>query len=186
MKEAIVQGTRHHADLFQADAYMQQQSENDFRGIGARRIETTEEAHGRTETRTYIQMPVPKDLPGADRWRGLLSLGVAILYCIRGGKETIEARYFISSMPVKVKQFARAVRNHGGIEKTYHWWLDVTYREDESRIRERHLRENFAWLNRFSLSLLKQHRSKESIAMKRRACGWNENYMLEILTSTTT
>jgi predicted transposase YbfD/YdcC len=166
--------------------YMQQQSENDFRGIGARRIETTEEAHGRTEIRTYIQMPVPKDLPGADRWRGLLSLGVAILYCIRGGKETIEARYFISSLPVKVKQFARAVRNHWGIENTCHWCLDVTYREDESRIRERHLRENFAWLNRFTLSLLKQHRSNESIAMKRRACGWNENYMLEILTSTTT
>jgi predicted transposase YbfD/YdcC len=166
--------------------YMQQQSENDFRGIGARRIETTEEAHGRTEIRTYIQMPVPKDLPGADRWRGLLSLGVAILYCIRGGKDTIEARYFISSLPVKVKQFARAVRNHWGIENTCHWCLDVTYREDESRIRERHLRENFAWLNRFTLSLLKQHRSNESIAMKRRACGWNENYMLEILTSTTT
>jgi hypothetical protein len=165
---------------------MQQQSENDFRGIGARRIETTEEAHGRTEIRTYIQMPVPKDLPGADRWRGLLSLGVAILYCIRGGKDTIEARYFISSLPVKVKQFARAVRNHWGIENTCHWCLDVTYREDESRIRERHLRENFAWLNRFTLSLLKQHRSNESIAMKRRACGWNENYMLEILTSTTT
>lgn len=166
--------------------YIDQQLENDFRGIGARRLETTEEAHGRTEFRTYIQMPVPKDLPGADRWRGLLSLGVAILCCIRDGKETIEGRYFISSLPVKVKQFARAVRNHWGIENTCHWCLDVTYREDESRIRDKHLRENFAWLNRFTLSLLKQHRSKDSIAMKRRACGWNENYMLEILTGTTT
>jgi predicted transposase YbfD/YdcC len=166
--------------------YLEEQSKNDFRGIGARRIETTEEAHGRTEIRTYIQMPVPKELPGADRWRGLLSLGVAILYCIRGGKETVEARYFISSLSVKVKRFARAVRNHWGIENTCHWCLDVTYREDESRIRDRHLRENFAWLNRFTLSLLKQHRSKDSIAMKRRACGWNENYMLEILTGTTT
>ena len=166
--------------------YMEEQSKNDFRGIGARRVEKTEKGHGRTEIRTYIQMPVPKDLPGAGRWGGLLSLGVAILYCIRGGKETIEARYFISSLPVKVKQFARAVRNHWGIENTCHWCLDVTYREDESRIRNQHLRENFAWLNRFSLSLLKQHRSKDSIAMKRRACGWNENYMLEILAGTTT
>jgi predicted transposase YbfD/YdcC len=166
--------------------YLEEQSKNDFRGIGARRIETTEKAHGRTEIRTYIQMPVPKGLPGADRWCGLLSLGVAILYCIRGGKQTVEARYFISSLPVKVKQFARAVRNHWGIENTCHWCLDVTYREDESRIRDQHLRENFAWLNRFTLSLLKQHRTKESIAMKRRACGWNEHYMFEILTGTTT
>jgi predicted transposase YbfD/YdcC len=166
--------------------YIEEQSKNDFRGIGARRVETTQEAHGRTEIRTYIQMPVPKDLPGAGRWRGLLSLGMAVLYCIRDGKETIEARYFISSLPVKVRQFARAVRNHWGIENACHWCLDVTYREDESRIRDQHLRENFAWLNRFTLSLLKQHRSKDSIAMKRRACGWNENYMLEILTGTTT
>ncbi len=56
-----------------------------------------------------------------------------------------------------VKQFARAVRGHWGIENTCHWSLDMTFREDESRIRERHLRENFAWLNRFTLSLLKQH-----------------------------
>jgi predicted transposase YbfD/YdcC len=169
-----------------AVAYLDQQAENDFCGIGARRLVTTEAAHGRTETRTYIQMPVSKDLPGVKRWPGLLSLGVVILQCIRDGKETIEGRYFISSLPVKVKQFARAVRNHWGIENTCHWCLDVTYREDESRIRELHLRENFAWLNRFTLSLLKQHRSKESIAMKRRACGWNENYLLEILTGAAT
>ncbi len=175
------QGTLYNA----AVDYLDQQSLNDFRGIGARRLVTTEEAHGRTETRTYVQMPVPKDLPGADRWHGLRSLGVAILYCIRDGKETLEARYFISSLPVKVKQFARAVRNHWGIENACHWCLDVTYREDELRIRDEHLRENFAWLNRFTLSLLKQHRSKDSTAMKRRACGWNENYMLEVLTGTT-
>ena len=166
--------------------YIDEQMKNDFQGIGARRLETNEKAHGRQESRTYIQMPVPKNLAGAERWAGLLSLGIVILHCIRDGKETLEARYFISSLPVKVKQFARAVRNHWGIENTCHWCLDVTYREDESRIREEYLRENFAWLNRFSLSLLKQHRSKESIAMKRRACGWNENYMLEILTGTAT
>lgn len=169
-----------------ATDYLEQQSLQDFQGCGARRIEQTQTAHGRTETRTYIQMPVPKDLPGASRWPGLLTIGAAILYCIRDGKETVETRYFISSLPVKVRQFARAVRNHWGIENTCHWCLDVTYREDESRIRDKQLRENFAWLNRFTLSLLKQHRSKDSVAMKRRACGWNENYMLEILTGETT
>ena len=75
-------------------------------------------------------------------------------------------RYFISSLPVKVKQFAHAVRSHWGIENSCHWCLDVTYREDESRIRDDHLRENFAWLNRLTLSLLKQHPAKDSVAMK--------------------
>jgi len=174
------QGCLHEAAI----EYIAKQTETDFRGIGARRLDTTETKHGRTERRTYIQMPAPKSLPGFDRWKGLLSIGIAILCCIRDGKETIETRYFISSLPVKVKQFAHAVRSHWGIENSCHWCLDVTYREDESRIRDEHLRENFAWLNRLTLSLLKQHSGKDSVAMKRRACGWNDDYMLQVLTGT--
>ncbi len=74
-------------------------------------------------------------------------------------------------------QFAHAVRSHWGIENTCHWSLDMTYREDESRIRDANLRENFAWLNRFTLSLLKQHPSKESLAMKRNHCAWSESIL---------
>ena len=81
-----------------------------------------------------------------------------------------------------VEQFARAVRGHWGVENGCHWVLDMTYREDESRIREKALRENFAWLNRFTLSLLKQHASRDSLAMKRRGRGWNETFLLEVPT----
>ena len=118
-------------------------------------------------------------------WKGLKSIGVAITACIRDGKETVETRYYISSLPVGVKQFAHAIRSHWGIENSCHWSLDMTYREDESRIREPNLRENFAWLNRFTLSLLKQHPGKQSIVMKRRGCGWNENFLLEVLMGAT-
>jgi len=74
------------------------------------------------------------------------------------------------------------VRSHWEIENGCHWTLDMTFREDESRIRDQHLRENFAWLNRLALSLLKQHPGKGSTAMKRRSCGWDESYLLEVLT----
>jgi predicted transposase YbfD/YdcC len=151
----------------------------------AREHVTTEKGHGREETRTYLQLPAPADLPGFTLWKGLKSIGIVTSQCLRDGKETIEVRYYISSLAVAVKQFARAVRGHWGIENTCHWVLDMTYREDESRIREKTLRENFAWLNRFTLSLLKQHPDRTSIAMKRRSCGWNENYLLEVLTGAT-
>jgi predicted transposase YbfD/YdcC len=164
--------------------YLNEQTKTDFQGIGARRYDTCEKKHGRIERRTYIQMPAPKSLPGFANWKGLLSIGIAYLWCLRDGKETSEVRYFISSLPVKVKQFAHAIRSHWGIENSCHWCLDVTYREDESRIREVHLRENFAWLNRLTLSLLKQHPEKTTVAMKRRACGWNDQYMLQVLTGT--
>jgi predicted transposase YbfD/YdcC len=165
--------------------YLQEQTKTDFRGIGARRLDTVEKKHGRTEKRTYIQMPAPENLPGAARWKNLLSVGLAFLWSVRDGKETCEIRYFISSLPVKVKQFAHAVRSHWSIENSCHWCLDVTYREDESRMRDERLRENFAWLNRLTLSLLKQHPEKNSIAMKRRCCGWNDDYMLQVLTGQT-
>jgi predicted transposase YbfD/YdcC len=165
--------------------HIDEESKNDFADAQARRHITKEKGHGREEVRSYIQMPVPKTLRGLQLWKGLKSLGMATLVCIRDGKETTETRYYISSLPVSVKQFAHAVRSHWGIENTCHWSLDMTYREDESRIREPHVRENFAWLNRFTLSLLKQHPGKGSIVMKRRGCGWNENYMLEILMGAT-
>lgn len=167
-------------------AYVNRQLESNFRGIGARRLVTNETGHGREETRHYVQMPVPDDLPGRERWKGLQTIGVVMQTCLREGKETAEVRYFISSLPVGVKLFARAVRAHWGIENSCHWSLDFAYREDQSRIRNQHLRENFAWLNRFTLSLLKQHPAKMSQVMKRRGCGWNENFLLEVLYGKTT
>src|SRR5947209_14718918 len=146
---------------------------------------TTEEGHGREETRTYLQLPAPEQLPGFTLWKGLKSIGLATTCCLRDGKETVEVRYYISSLGVDAKQFARAVRGHWGVENGCHWVLDMTFREDESRIRERHLRENFAWLNRFALSLLKQHPGRQSLEMKRRSCGWSDAFLMEVVTGST-
>jgi predicted transposase YbfD/YdcC len=175
------QETLHQAVIDHIDKEM----ENDFADAQARRHISKEKGHGREEIRSYIQMPVPKSLRGLELWKGLKSIGLATLVCVRDGKETTETRYYISSLEVSIKQFAHAVRSHWGIENSCHWSLDMTYREDESRIRDPHMRENFAWLNRFTLSLLKQHPGKDSIVMKRRSCGWNENFMLEVLTGAT-
>src|SRR5436190_2470214 len=151
----------------------------------AQELVTTEKGHGRVETRTYLQLPAPETLPGFTLWKGLKTLAIVTSLCLRDGKETIEVRYYISSLAMGVKELARAVRGHWGIENTCHWVLDVTYREDESRIREEWLRENMAWLNRFTLSVLKQHRDRKSIAMKRRRCGWDEDYLLQVIASAT-
>lgn len=176
------QGKLHQAVIDYIDLHL----EDDFADMGARRYTTEEKAHGREETRIYIQMPAPRDLPGFELWEGLQSIGVVISRTLRAGKESIEVRYYISSLPVGVNNFARAVRGHWGIENTCHWSLDVTYREDESRTRNENMRENLAWLYRFTLSLLKQHPGKESLVMKRRNCGWSEDYLLEVLTGVST
>jgi predicted transposase YbfD/YdcC len=163
--------------------YIDEQLEGELEG--AQEHVTVEKGHGREETRTYLQLPAPEGLPGAALWKALQTIAVVTSLCVRDGKQTAEVRYYISSLAMDVKRLARAVRGHWGIENGCHWILDVTYREDESRIREEALRENFAWLNRFTLSLLKQHPDRTSLAMKRRSCGWDENYLLQVLTGST-
>src|SRR4051812_19642084 len=128
------QGTLHQAVV----DHLASRWETDFAGIvvGRRRVEET--GHGRREARTYIQLEAPAELPGLEAWRGLRSIGVAISEVVRDGQTTDEVRYYISSLAVEgdAKQFAHAVRSHWGVENGCHWALDVTFREDESRIRE--------------------------------------------------
>ncbi|MGE5757212.1 MAG: ISAs1 family transposase, partial [Planctomycetaceae bacterium] len=76
----------------------------------------TEKGHGREETRTYLQLPAPEGLPGFALWRGLKSIGLVTSCCLRDGQETVEVRYYISSLEVDVEQFARSVRGHWSIE----------------------------------------------------------------------
>jgi predicted transposase YbfD/YdcC len=101
------QGTLHQAVIDHIDEHRG----DDFARVKARRHQTRETGHGRQETRTYIQMPVPEDLPGRGLWKGLKSIGVVVSDCIRNGKETIEVRYYISSLGVGVKRFAPCPKN---------------------------------------------------------------------------
>lgn len=156
--------------------------ENDFAGCEVQTLETDEKKkHGRVDRYIYHQFAVPRDLPGREAWKKLRTIGLAIRVSESNGKETCDVRYYISSLLLNVALFAKVVRGHWAIENTLHWCLDVTFREDDSRIRERNLTNNIAWLKRFAISLLKQVPDKQSVAMRRRSCGWSEDYLAQVL-----
>jgi len=149
---------------------------------GAEELTTTDRGHGREEERTYLQLPAPEGLPGKAEWTGLKSVGVVTSRRVERDRESIEARYYLSSLPVEVKLFSRAVRGHWSVENGCHWSLDVTFREDDARVRERVLGANITWLYRFTLSILKQHPDRRmSLIMKRRGCGWSEKFLMEVI-----
>ena len=103
-------------------------------------------------------------------------------YVIRHGKECYEARYYILSKYLSAKRFAAAVRGHWGIENSLHWQLDVTFREDECRIRKGHADANFSLLRRTALSLLKQETTAGVVIKnKRLTAGGNERYLAKAL-----
>jgi predicted transposase YbfD/YdcC len=148
----------------------------------AQELTTTDRGHGREEERTYLQLPAPDGLPGKAEWKGLKSVGVVTSRRKEGQEESIEVRYYLSSLPVDLNLFARAVRGHWSVENACHWTLDVTFREDDTRIRERVLGANITWLYRFTLSILKQHPDRRmSLIMKRRGCGWSEKFLMEVI-----
>lgn len=169
-------------NLYQAAMdFVIENMENDFADVAARTYTERLKGHGRVDEITYHQIPIPKDLPGRENWKGLRTIGVAIRHSESSRGETDDVRYYISSLKPSVKKFAQCVRGHWAIENTLHWCLDVTFREDESRVRNRNLANNLAWLKRFAISLLKQVEGKESIAMKRRMAGWNSDFLLKVL-----
>ena len=156
----------------------------DYTEPSLRRYKTVDEDHGRVETREYFIAEVPADLPGAEEWAELKSIGMVLRTREQGGKVSEEVAYFIGSVPAKVKAFARAVRGHWGIENSLHWSLDVTFSEDKSRVRKDHGPENLGLLRRLALIILKQDTScKASLRGKRLIAGWNEDVLLRILTA---
>lgn len=171
------QGTLHQ----QIQDYIVQNMENDFADVSARKYEEVVKGHGRVDRLTYYQMAAPDEVLKGNKWRGLKSVGVAIRISEKDGKETSDVRYYISSTKTSVKRFSERVRGHWGIENSLHWCLDVTFREDDSRLRNRHAADNLAWLKRFTISILKQQTDKESIAMRRRMAGWNPEYLAQVI-----
>ena len=95
---------------------------------------------------------------------------------------TVQSRYYISSLDAPAGKLLSAVRNHWSIENSLHWTLDVTFREDQCRVRKYHAPQNLATMRQISHNLLKNETSlKVGIQGKRLQAGWREDYLLKVL-----
>ncbi len=155
--------------------------ETEFADSACRQRATNEKSHGRHEQRYYYQSPLTDALRVFTRaWKGLATVGQVISITERDGKECSDVRYYISSLKPGVKRFATAVRRHWGIENSLHWVLDVTFNEDQSRIRKGYGPDNFALLRRFAITLIKQDTTPGSIKRKRKRAAWNNGALARI------
>lgn len=144
--------------------------------------ETTEKDHGRIETRRYYQSAALDWFVDRAKWEGLKTVGMVEAIREMGSQRTVERRYYLSSLPLGVATFARAVRSHWGIENKLHWTLDVGFREDQSRVRTGYAAENLATLRRLALNLLKLEKTKKrGIRGKMLNASWDHPYLLRLL-----
>jgi len=157
--------------------------EQDFKARGLRTQKKTERCHGRVERREYYVAPLPAALAKTNRWAGAKSIAMVYRRRESGLRETDEVHYYLSSLPPKVGRLARAIRGHWGIENTLHWSLDVTFAEDQSRLRRGNGPEIAGALRRLALSILQQDTScPGSLRGKRLQAGWNNDILAKILT----
>lgn len=145
------------------------------------------EGHDRREIRQVFVVSEPEYcayLRRGKQWKNLKSLIKLVSVRITPKKTEITNRYFISSWQASGQDFLKAIREHWHIENGLHWVLDIAFREDESRIRKNHAPQNMAVIRHIALNLLKQENTvKVGIAAKRKMAGWNNDYLLKVLCS---
>jgi len=144
---------------------------------------TMEKARGGIEKREYWQTEDIGWLPQKKDWAGLKSISMTRNTIIKDGMETSEIRYFISSLPLDVKEIARAIRGHWMVE-SYHWHLDVTFREDDNHTLEKQAAFNLNIIRKLALNTLKIFEVGQkplSLKKKRFAIGTNPEKYLETI-----
>jgi len=144
-----------------------------------------ERGHGRRETRWTIVARAPKALRKLPGWATVRTIVMVIResYYEASGKLSSEVRYYVSSLSQQAALLAYVIRKHWSIENGLHWVLDVTFREDELRVRDRVSAQNLAALNRLAVSLIRadEKHSKIAIRTRRKKAGWDPSYLEYLL-----
>ena len=169
----------------------EQLGEDNFRDPRCYSFQTQRETRGRVEERIVRVVAAPRELKESGRWPGIRTIGVVYRHreqaaAARTAKPIPEAdtvTYFISSLLPRAKKIAGYVNTHWAVENGLHWSLDVTFTEDDSRIRKGNGPEVMAMIRRLALSIIKRDTSmpKRSLRQKRLVAGWDENALESII-----
>jgi predicted transposase YbfD/YdcC len=163
--------------------FFEQAIVHDWDGIDYSYESTTEADHHRIEHRQIWVVPISQvpNLPNQKQWKGLASIVMVRRRRILWNTETERVCYYITSLDADAASLAKAIRSHWSIENSLHWVLDVTFKEDHSRIRRGHGPENMTLLRRLCINLIKQDKTKGSINLKRYRAAMNNDYALTLL-----
>jgi predicted transposase YbfD/YdcC len=146
-----------------------------------------DKGHGRIEQRTVTVAREVDWLDGDRRFPGEVRLPhVATIVRVTSRAELkdrgrFETRYYVSSAALTAACAAQAVRSHWAIENSLHWVLDVTFGDDQSRLRTGHGAKNMAVVRHFAINLARAVKDKRSIKLRRKCAGWNTEYLATIL-----
>jgi predicted transposase YbfD/YdcC len=144
--------------------------------------EQTDAGHGRIEVRRCQQLLVSEWITEAKHWEGMRSIiKLERERHVKGKPTTIETQFYISSLGIAPQATSQAIRAHWEVENKAHWVLDVTYKEDDCRIRKDDGAENVGVIRRFCLNMARLHPKKASMRRKLKIAGWADEFRTELI-----
>jgi predicted transposase YbfD/YdcC len=154
-----------------------------FQGLEHDSCQSTDGDHGRIESRRCWTTGEIKHLGELARWPGLKSLAVVESRReVMGQEPSVDRRYYLCSLESpKAELVLEASRGHWSVENQLHYVLDVSFNEDQRRVRKGHVAENFSRLCRLALNLLQQEKTRVGIKSKRLLAGWDHDYLLRLI-----
>jgi predicted transposase YbfD/YdcC len=168
----------------QVEQFWKVATAQDFASVAVRRCRRLNTGHGRTEERHSFAVAATQLSPVVQRWPGVAS--VIMVERIRSMAERTqhERHYYLSSLPPKVQTLHYAIRQHWRVENDLHWCLDVSFHEDQCRIRDLRAAENVAMVRRMALQLLKRQPGETvGVPIRRLRAGWDNAYLVRVLST---
>ncbi|VAW89993.1 Mobile element protein [hydrothermal vent metagenome] len=166
----------------QVESFFEEANKSGFEDFNVDYYESKEVSRNRIEVRRHWILNVSETRIDVEPWSNLNVIGMVESQRTINKQTSVEYRCYIGSIENDAKLFGHTIRRHWGVENNLHWQLDMSFREDESRMRKGHSAENFVVMRHVALNLLKKDKSvKLGIKNKRLKAGWDESYLAKLL-----
>jgi predicted transposase YbfD/YdcC len=163
------------------ELFVSEQRANGFKHTAISRHETVDGDHGRIETRAVTVIHDVAWLNHRHDWPGLNTGAIVDSTRETSGKIETETRFYITSLTLSAARVGPAIRDHWRIENSLHWVMDMTFRDDECRVRTDHAPANLAVIRHMAQNLIRRAPGKESLRLRRKAAGWDNDYLASLI-----
>jgi predicted transposase YbfD/YdcC len=163
------------------EVFVAEQQANGFKDTEISRHETVDGDHGRIETRTVTVIHDAAWLNHRHDWPGLKAVAIVASTRETGGKIEKETRFYITSLTAPASRVGPAIRDHWSIENSLHWVMDMTFRDDECRVRTDHAPANLAVIRHMAQNLIREAPGKQSIRLRRKVAAWDDDYLASLI-----
>ncbi len=163
------------------ELFVAEQRANGFKDTEISRHETVDADHGRIETRTVTVIHDAAWLNHRHDWPGLKAVAIVESNRETGVKIEKETRFYITSLDAPAVRVGPAIRDHWSIENSLHWVMDMTFRDDECRVRTDHAPANLAVIRHMAQNLIRRASGKESLRLRRKAAAWDDDFLASLV-----